>query len=95
MASGKVELNEKSDSADSVARHHSEVLVNPDFMSEAIDGENRGHGETMWTSFKSYPWAYLWAFTMCSTTVSRFSRDLFAVSGSWIAQFGLHSQSIS
>jgi len=81
MSSGMVEPNEKSQ-AGNVDVRHSEVLYNPDFMSDAVDGENREHAETAWASIKSHPWACLWAFVMCFTIVSTFPRTLLTVSGS-------------
>ena len=86
VSSGIVEPNEKSQHVDHVDIHTSEVLVNPDLMSDAVEGENREHEENMWASVKAHPWACLWAFTMCFTIVSRFSRILFAVPRSQIAQ---------
>jgi SP family general alpha glucoside:H+ symporter-like MFS transporter len=50
---------------------HDEVLANSDLFNDAVDGENREHGESLWTAAKGHPWACLYAFTMCFTIVSR------------------------
>src|SRR4051812_33807425 len=78
-SSGTIEPTEKVQEVDvdRVVTHHSEVLVNPDLMNDAVDGENREHEEGMWASFKSHPWACLWAFIMCFTIVSPFPRIQF------------------
>ena len=49
---------------------HSEILVNPDLMSDAFHGENREHEMGLWETAKNYPMACLWAFIMCFTIVS-------------------------
>lgn len=48
----------------------SEVLVNPDLMSDAFHGENREHEMGVWEALKTYPMACFWAFVMCFTIVS-------------------------
>ena len=70
VPSGIVEPNEKSQQVDHVDVYTSEVLVNPDLMSDAVEGENREHAEGMWASVKSHPWACLWSFIMTFTIVS-------------------------
>lgn len=49
---------------------HSEVLVNPDLMHDAFDGENREHEMGVWEAVQTYPWACFWATLMCFTIVS-------------------------
>lgn len=49
---------------------HSDVLVNPDLMHEAFDGENREHEMGVWEAVQTYPSACFWAFIMCFTIVS-------------------------
>ena len=49
---------------------HSDVLVNPDLMHDAFDGENREHEMGVWEAVQTYPWACFWAFIMCFTIVS-------------------------
>lgn len=56
--------------ADQVEIGHSGVVINPDLMNDAVDGENREHEEGLWAAVKSHPWACLWAFIMCFTIVS-------------------------
>ncbi len=56
--------------ADRVEIDHSGIVINPDLMNDAVDGENREHQEGLWASVKSHPWACLWAFIMCFTIVS-------------------------
>ncbi|KAF7118667.1 hypothetical protein CNMCM5793_008205 [Aspergillus hiratsukae] len=63
---------------------HDEILVNPDLLNEAVDGENREHEMGLWQSVKSHPWACLWAFTMCFTIVME-SFDMF-LNGNFVAQ---------
>lgn len=41
---------------------HSEVLVNKDLMSNAFEGENAEHQETVWQAVKSHKMACFWAF---------------------------------
>lgn len=48
----------------------SEVLVNPDLISEAIDGENHEHNQGFLAAVKAHPWACFWAFLMSFTIVS-------------------------
>lgn len=48
---------------------HSEVLVDKELMTNAFDGENREHEETVWQAVKSHPMACFWAFIMCFTIV--------------------------
>lgn len=50
--------------------HEAEILVNPDLLGDAVDGENREHEMSVWAAAKTYPWACLWAFIMCFTIVS-------------------------
>lgn len=83
ISSDMVEPNEKLHEARHVDIHHSEVLVNPELMSDAVDGENREHEEGMWASVKSHPWACLWAFIMCFTIVME-SFDMF-LNGNFVA----------
>lgn len=52
------------------AVHDSDVLVNQDLMSNAFDGENREHEETLWHAVKTHPMACFWAFVFCFTIVS-------------------------
>lgn len=49
---------------------HSDVLVNPDLMHDAFDGENREHEMGVWEAVQTYPWACFWATLMCFTIVS-------------------------
>jgi SP family general alpha glucoside:H+ symporter-like MFS transporter len=48
----------------------SDVLIDPNLMSSAYDGENYEHSQGLWTAVKSHPMAAFWAFTMCFTIVS-------------------------
>ena len=48
----------------------SEVLVNPELMHDAFDGENREHEMGMWAAVKSHPMACFWAFIFSFTIVS-------------------------
>lgn len=48
----------------------SDVLVDPNLMSSAYDGENYEHSQGLWSAVKSHPMAAFWAFTMCFTIVS-------------------------
>lgn len=41
---------------------HSDVLVNKDLMSNAFEGENAEHQETVWEAIKSHKMACMWAF---------------------------------
>jgi hypothetical protein len=50
-------------------RQHSEVLVDPDLINEAVLGENREHEMGLWESVKAYPMACFWAAIMCFTIV--------------------------
>jgi SP family general alpha glucoside:H+ symporter-like MFS transporter len=50
--------------------NHDDILMNPDLLNEAVDGENREHEMGLWQSVQAHPWACLWAFTMCFTIVS-------------------------
>ena len=62
---------------------HSEVLVNPDFMNDAFQGENREHEMGLWEAAKNYPMACMWAFIMAFTIVSpRIRRGFPPYSGS-------------
>lgn len=61
---------ERGDQVEKVDVHHSEILVNPDLMNDAFDGENREDEMGVWAAIKSHPWACFWAFTMCFTIVS-------------------------
>ncbi|OAL38629.1 hypothetical protein AYO20_02279 [Fonsecaea nubica] len=74
---GEVHSSEKSD------LDHAEVLVNPDLMSDAVDGEVREHGMTMWAAVKQHPWACLYAFIMCFTIVME-AFDMF-LNGNFVA----------
>jgi MFS transporter, SP family, general alpha glucoside:H+ symporter len=49
---------------------HSEILVNPELMNDAFDGENREHEMGMWAAVKTHPKACFWAFIMSFTIVS-------------------------
>lgn len=51
-------------------RQRSEVLVDPDLLTEAVQGENREHEMGLWESVKEYPMACFWAAIMCFTIVS-------------------------
>lgn len=48
---------------------NSEVLVDKELMTNAFEGENREHEETLWQAAKSHPMACFWAFIMCFTIV--------------------------
>ncbi|KIW80276.1 hypothetical protein Z517_06891 [Fonsecaea pedrosoi CBS 271.37] len=74
---GELHSSEKSD------LDHAEVLVNPDLMSDAVDGEVREHGMTMWAAVKQHPWACLYAFIMCFTIVME-AFDMF-LNGNFVA----------
>ncbi|RHZ53853.1 hypothetical protein CDV55_101968 [Aspergillus turcosus] len=63
---------------------HDEILVNPDLMNEAVDGENREHKMGMLAAVRSHPWACFWAFIMCFTIVME-SFDMF-LNGNFVAQ---------
>jgi len=67
MPSAIIEPKGELHHGDQVDIHHSEILVNPDLMSDAVDGENREHEMGMWAAVKSHPWACLYAFIMCFT----------------------------
>lgn len=67
-----IEPNGKSQQVDHVDVRASDVLVNPDLMSDAVEGENREHEESMWASVKSRPWVFLWVSIMYFTIVSPF-----------------------
>lgn len=41
---------------------HSEVLVDKNLMSNAFEGENAEHKETVWQAAKTHKMACLWAF---------------------------------
>lgn len=45
---------------------HSDVLVNKDLMSNAFEGENAEHQETVWEAIKSHKMACMWAFVSCN-----------------------------
>nr|GAT49218.1 maltose permease [Mycena chlorophos] len=62
---------------------HDEVLKSNVLMSDAYEGENVEHGETLWQAAKSHPWACLWAFAMCFTIVME-SFDMF-LNGNFVA----------
>jgi hypothetical protein len=63
---------------------HDHILVDPELMNDAFDGENHEHEQSVWQAAKSHPWACLWAFTMCFTIVSDFPALAFPVPGSRI-----------
>lgn len=48
---------------------NSEVLVDKELMTNAFEGENREHEETLWEAAKAHPMACFWAFIMCFTIV--------------------------
>lgn len=48
---------------------HSEILVDKDLMTNALDAENREHQMTPWQAAKLHPKACFWAFIMCFTIV--------------------------
>lgn len=48
---------------------HSEVLVNKDLMSNAFEGENAEHQETVWQAVKSHKMACFWAFVSTGSTL--------------------------
>lgn len=48
---------------------HSEILVDKELMTNAFEGENREHEETVWQAAKAHPMACFWAFIMCFTIV--------------------------
>ncbi|KFY35428.1 hypothetical protein V494_05927 [Pseudogymnoascus sp. VKM F-4513 (FW-928)] len=61
----------------------SDILINQQLMSDAVDGENREHEMTMLAAVKQYPWACFWAFVMCFTIVME-SFDMF-LNGNFVA----------
>ena len=71
---GQVENQYKSkddfDLGGQVDQRQSVISVDADIMDDAVNGENREHGESLWAAVKSHPWACFWAFTMCFTIVS-------------------------
>ena len=77
MSSGIIEPKDELHEGDKANIHHSEILVNPDLMGDAVDGENREHEMTLWQSVKSYPWACMWAFIMCFTIVRLLQYSLY------------------
>lgn len=68
--SGDMKNQEKVVQAEPADLLHSEVLDSDLLMNDAIDGENKEHQMGLWAAVKAYPWACLWAFTMCFTIVS-------------------------
>jgi SP family general alpha glucoside:H+ symporter-like MFS transporter len=80
MSSGIIKPKDESSEGEQVDKVYSkgehvstlypDVLVNPDLLGDAVDGENREHEMSLWTAVKTHPWACLWAFTMCFTIVS-------------------------
>ncbi|KAI3394008.1 hypothetical protein diail_3325 [Diaporthe ilicicola] len=73
---------------------NSDVLVNPDLMNDAFEGEAREHELGTWDAAKMYPWACFWAFIMCFTIVME-SFDMF-LNGNFVAlpafkeKYGVH-----
>lgn len=45
----------------------SEILVNKDLMTDAFQGEDSEHNQTLWQAVKSHKMACFWAFVMCFT----------------------------
>ncbi|KAH8761472.1 major facilitator superfamily domain-containing protein [Hyaloscypha sp. PMI_1271] len=82
MSSG-IKAKDEVHEGEQVDALHPEVLVNPDLMGDAVDGENREHEMGVWEAVKSHPCACLWAFTMCFTMVME-SFDMF-LSGNFVA----------
>jgi SP family general alpha glucoside:H+ symporter-like MFS transporter len=70
MSSGIIKPKDEVSEGEQVDTLYPEILVNPDLMGDAVDGENREHEMGMWAAAKSHPWACLWAFIMCFTIVS-------------------------
>jgi SP family general alpha glucoside:H+ symporter-like MFS transporter len=68
MSSG-IKAKDEVHDGEQVDAQNPEVLVNPDLMGDAVDGENREHEMGVWEAVKSHPWACLWAFIMCFTIV--------------------------
>ncbi|KIW57762.1 hypothetical protein PV05_02322 [Exophiala xenobiotica] len=83
ISSGMMEPKNEMLQADRVEIDHSGIVINPDLMNDAVDGENREHQEGLWASVKSHPWACLWAFIMCFTIVME-SFDMF-LNGNFVA----------
>ena len=48
----------------------SEILINPDLMHDAFDGELREHEMGIWAAVKTHPMACFWAFLFSFTIVS-------------------------
>ena len=48
----------------------SEILVNPELMNDAFDGENREHAMGTLEAVRTYPMACFWAFIFSFTIVS-------------------------
>jgi hypothetical protein len=46
---------------------HSEILVNKDLMTDAFQGEDSEHNQTLWQAVVSHKMACFWAFIMCFT----------------------------
>ncbi|KAH8777215.1 major facilitator superfamily domain-containing protein [Hyaloscypha finlandica] len=82
MSSG-IKAKDEVHEGEQVDALHPEVLVNPDLMGDAVDGENREHEMGVWEAVKSHPCACLWAFIMCFTMVME-SFDMF-LSGNFVA----------
>ncbi|KAF2681826.1 maltose permease [Lentithecium fluviatile CBS 122367] len=62
----------------------SEILVDPNLMSNAFDAENREHEMGVWEAVKLHPMACFWAFIFCFTIVME-SFDMF-LNGNFVAQ---------
>jgi SP family general alpha glucoside:H+ symporter-like MFS transporter len=46
---------------------HSEILVNKDLMTDAFQGEDSEHNQSVWQAVVSHKMACFWAFVMCFT----------------------------
>ena len=46
---------------------HSEILVNKDLMTDAFQGEDSEHNQSLWQAVVSHKMACFWAFVMCFT----------------------------
>ncbi|KAG9244768.1 maltose permease [Calycina marina] len=50
--------------------HHTEIILDPNLLDDAYDGENTEHAMGMWAAVKQHSWAYFWNFTICFTIVT-------------------------
>ena len=65
-----VEKTDMQDLEEKNVHLQSEILVNPELMHDAFDGENREHAMGTWEAVKTHPMACFWAFIFSFTIVS-------------------------